>query len=91
MQIPIIQKTATVLPARTSVDVRVGQPQRPQHQAIRSVILPSNYRTAMSPPRATDCRVLLNSINVPTQVSFACIISIYILRQKICVDKFIFC
>ncbi|XP_050438305.1 uncharacterized protein LOC126844276 isoform X2 [Adelges cooleyi] len=68
MQIPIIQKTATVLPARTSVDVRVGQPQRPQHQAIRSVILPSNYRTAMSPPRATDCRVLLNSINVPTQV-----------------------
>ncbi|XP_050530241.1 uncharacterized protein LOC126899395 [Daktulosphaira vitifoliae] len=71
MQIPLIQKSGTMLStnvSRPSTDVRAGQHQRSQNQTIRSVILPSNYRTAMSPQRNTDCRLVLNSINVPSQV-----------------------
>lgn len=67
MQIPLIQKSGTVLSTNTSTDI---QQQRPQQQTIRSVILPSNYRTAtVSPQQGTDCKLVLNSINVSTQVS----------------------
>jgi len=58
MQIPFIQKTGAVLAAntlKTNVDI--------QQQPIRSVILPSNYN------KNSDCKLVLNSVNVPTQVS----------------------
>ncbi|XP_026820234.1 uncharacterized protein LOC113558859 isoform X2 [Rhopalosiphum maidis] len=68
MQIPLIQKPGgTVLSTntlRSNVDI---QQQKSQHQSIRSVILPSNYRTAVSPQQGTDCKLVLNSINVTTQ------------------------
>lgn len=68
MQIPLIQKSGTVLSTnvkRSNVD---NQQQKPQHQSIRSVILPSNYRTAtVSQQQGTDCKLVLNSINVSTQ------------------------
>jgi len=62
MQIPLIQKPGTVLSTntlRSNVDT--------QHQSIRSVILPSNYRTTVSPQQGSDCKLVLNSINA-TQV-----------------------
>lgn len=69
MQIPSIPKSGTVLSTNTSKLNDSPQP-RPQHQTIRSVIFPSNYRTAsVSPQKGTDCKLVLNSLNVPTQVS----------------------
>jgi len=68
MQIPLIQKSGTVLstnPVKSNVDT---QQQQSQQQSIRSVNLPSNYRTAVSPHQGTDCKLVLNSINVTTQV-----------------------
>jgi len=68
MQIPLIQKPGTVLSTntlRSNVDI---QQQKTQQQSIRSVILPSNYRTAVSPQQGTDCKLVLNSMNAPTQV-----------------------
>lgn len=68
MQVPLIQKSGTVLSTNNSVDI---QPQKSQQQTVRSVILPSNYRTAtVSPQQGTDCKLVLNSINVSTQVSY---------------------
>lgn len=69
-QIPLIQKAGTVISTnsiRSNVDI---QQQKSQHQSIRSVILPSNYRTAsVSQQQGTDCKLVLNSINVAPQVS----------------------
>lgn len=65
MQIPLIQKPGTVVSTNTlksNVDI--------QQQSVRSVILPSNYRTAtVSQQQGTDCKLVLNSINVGTPVS----------------------
>lgn len=69
MQIPLIQKSGTVLSTNVSKSNDIPQT-RPQHQTIRSVIFPSNYRTAsVTPQKSTDCKLVLNSLNVPTQVS----------------------
>lgn len=68
MQMPLIQNPGTVVstnPLKSNVDT---QQQKSQHQSIRSVILPSNYRTSVSPQQSTDCKLVLNSINVTTQV-----------------------
>jgi len=68
MQIPLVQKSGTVLstnPLKSNVD---NQQQKSQPQSIRSVILPSNYRTSVSPHQGADCKLVLNSINVTTQV-----------------------
>ncbi|XP_025196684.1 probable serine/threonine-protein kinase nek3 isoform X2 [Melanaphis sacchari] len=67
MQIPLIQKPGNVISTntlRSNVDI---QQQKSQPQPIRSVILPSNYRTAVSQQQSTDCKLVLNSINVTTQ------------------------
>lgn len=64
MQIPLIQKSGTNT-LRSNVD---NQQPKSQHQSIRSVILPSNYRTAVSSQQSTDCKLVLNSVNVTTQV-----------------------
>lgn len=64
MQIPLVQKPGTVLSANTvksNVDI--------QQQPIRSVYLPSNYRTAVSQQQNTDCKLVLNPINVTSQVT----------------------
>jgi len=68
MQIPLMQKPGTVLSTNTLRSNVDTQQQNSQHQSIRSVILPSNYRTAVSPQQGTDCKLVLNSINVTTQV-----------------------
>lgn len=66
MQIPLIQKSGTVL----STNTLKSNVEQQKTQPIRSVILPSNYRTAqVSPQQGTDCKIVLNSINVPPQVS----------------------
>lgn len=72
----MIQKSGTVLSTNTIKSNVDNQQQKPQHQSIRSVILPSNYRTATvlssqqsSQQQVTDCKLVLNSINVPSQVS----------------------
>lgn len=70
MQIPLIQKPGTILTTNASRPNAVGQQIKSQNQSIRSVILPSNYRTAtVSQQRGTDGKIVLNSINLPTQVS----------------------
>lgn len=59
----ILQKPSTVLSANTvksNVDI--------QQQPIRSVILPTNYRTTVSQQQNTDCKLVLNPINVTSQV-----------------------
>lgn len=70
MQIPISQKPGTILTRNNSQpnienNIRIGQ-----HQTIRSVILPSNYRTAMvsSPRRGVDYRLILKPVNIQSQV-----------------------
>jgi len=67
MQIPLIQKPGTVLSTNTLRSNVDTQQQKSQHQSIRSVILPSNYRTTVSPQQGSDCKLVLNSINA-TQV-----------------------
>jgi len=68
MQIPLIQKSGTVLSTNVIKPNIEIQHQRPQSQSIRSVILPSNYRTAtVSQQQGTDCKLVLNSINVSSQ------------------------
>jgi len=71
MQIPISQKPGTILARSNSQpnidnNIRIGQ-----HQTIRSVILPTNYRTAMvsSPRRGVDYRLILKPVNLQSQVS----------------------
>ncbi|VVC27342.1 Hypothetical protein CINCED_3A021521 [Cinara cedri] len=65
MPIPLIQKSGTLI--KPNVDI---QQQKPQHQSIRSVILPSNYRTnTVNSQQGTDCKLLLSSLNLPTQVA----------------------
>jgi len=72
MQIPIVQKSGTILnrtnsqPANIENNIR-GQ----QHQTIRSVILPPNYRAAMvsTPRKGLDYRLVLKPVNLPPQVS----------------------
>lgn len=64
MQIPVIQKAGV----RPNVD---PQPQRAQ---ARSVIFPTNYRSAtVSAQQGADCKVMLN---VPAQVSqnYKCVV-----------------
>lgn len=68
MQIPLMQKPGTALSTNTLKSNVDAQQQKSQHQSIRSVILPSNYRTAVSPQQGTDCKLVLNSVNVTTQV-----------------------
>ncbi|CAI6354004.1 unnamed protein product [Macrosiphum euphorbiae] len=63
MQIPLIQKPGTVLSTNTLRSNVDTQQQKSQHQSIRSVILPSNYRTTVSPQQGSDCKLVLNSIN----------------------------
>ncbi|XP_022168909.1 uncharacterized protein LOC111032763 isoform X2 [Myzus persicae] len=67
MQIPLMQKPGTALSTNTLKSNVDAQQQKSQHQSIRSVILPSNYRTAVSPQQGTDCKLVLNSVNVTTQ------------------------
>lgn len=70
MQIPLIQKPGTVVSTNTLKSNMDIQQQKPQQQSVRSVILPSNYRTAaVSQQQSTDCKLVLNSINVGTPVS----------------------
>lgn len=69
MQIPLIQKPGTMLSTNTLRSNTDIQQQKSQQQSIRSVILPSNYRTTVSPQQGTDCKLVLNSLNVPNQVS----------------------
>jgi len=71
MQIPISQKPGTILTRNNTQpnnenNIRIGQ-----HQTIRSVILPSNYRAAMvsSPRRGVDYRLILKPVNIQSQVS----------------------
>ena len=71
MQIPINQKPGTILTRNNSQpnienNIRIGQ-----HQTIRSVILPSNYRAAMvsSPRKGADYRLVFKSVNIQSQVS----------------------
>lgn len=66
MQIPLVQKNRTIL---SSNSIKPNVDFHPQ-QLIRSIILPSNYQTSTnSAQQSTDCKLLLNSINIPTQVS----------------------
>lgn len=70
MQIPFIQKSGAVLSTNTIRSNDDIQHQKSQHQSIRSVILPSNFRNAtVSSQQGTDCKLVLNSVNIPTQVS----------------------
>lgn len=71
MKIPIAQKPGTVLThsnLQPNIDsnIRIGQ-----HQTIRSVILPPNYRKAMisSPRKGVDYRLILKPVNIQSQVS----------------------
>uniref|UniRef100_A0A2S2Q3N0 Uncharacterized protein n=1 Tax=Sipha flava TaxID=143950 RepID=A0A2S2Q3N0_9HEMI len=70
MQIPFIQKSGTVLSTNTIRSNVDNQHQKSQHQSVRSVILPSNFRNAtVTSQQGTDCKLVLNSVNIPTQVS----------------------
>lgn len=66
MQIPLIRTNKPILSSNTlkpNVDFN-------SQQLVRSIILPSNYQTAInSQNQNTDCKLVLNSLKVPTQVS----------------------
>jgi len=71
MQIPKSQKPGAILTRNNSQpnienNIHIGQ-----HQTIRSVILPSNYRAAMvsSPRGGVDYRFILKPANIQSQVS----------------------
>lgn len=71
MQIPTTQKQETILTCNNSQpdienNIRFGH-----HQTIRSIILPSNYRTAMvsSPQKGVDYRLILKPVNIQSPVS----------------------
>lgn len=68
MQIPVIQKPGVVLSTNTLRSNVDTQQQNSQHQSIRSVIYPTQHQTSVSPQQGTDCKLVLNSINVTTQV-----------------------
>lgn len=73
MQIPIAQKSGNIISrtnSQSSIEsninnIRIGQ----QHQTIKSVILPPNYRTAMmsSPQKGVDYRLVLKPVNIQSQ------------------------
>lgn len=70
MQIPFIQKSGAVISTNTLRSNVDNQHQKSQHQPVRSVIIPSSFRNAtVSSQQSTDCKLVLNSGNVPTQVS----------------------
>lgn len=66
MQIPISQKPGTII-TRGNSQPSVGQ----QNPTIRSVILPSNYRTAMvsTPRKGVDYRLILKPVNIQLIIS----------------------
>lgn len=69
MQIPFIQKSGAVLSTnaiRSNVDI---QHQKLQHQPVRSVYLPSNFRNATVSSQQGDRKLVLNPVSIPTKVS----------------------
>lgn len=66
MQIPLIRTNKPMLSSNTlkpNADFN-------SQQVVRSIIVPSNYQTAInSQNQSTDCKLVLNSLKVPTQVS----------------------
>lgn len=74
MQIPIAQNPGTVINRGNTPgidnNVRIGQ----QHQTIRSVILPSNYRAALaSPRRGVDYRLILKPVSIHYSITKKCV------------------
>jgi len=71
MQIPIAQKSATILNRNNPQPNIQNNIRGQQHQTMRSVILPPNYRAAMvsNPLRGLDYRLVLRPLNLPPQVS----------------------
>lgn len=71
MQIPITQKSATIINRSNPQPNIQNNIRGQQHQTIRSVILPQNYRTAMvsNPRRGLDYRFVLKPLNLPPQVN----------------------
>lgn len=87
MQIPIAQKPGNIINrtnSQSSIEsninnIRIGQ----QHQTIKSVILPPNYRTMMSSPqKGVDYKLILKPVNIQSQpnvcivLNYLCIICI---------------
>lgn len=75
MQIPISQKPGTIItrtnsPINIENNVRFGQ-----QQTVRSVILPSNYRSAMvsSPRKGVDYRLILKPVSIQVLAILYCI------------------
>lgn len=73
LQIPIAQKPGNIISRTNSQpsiesninNIRIGQ----QHQTIKSVILPPNYRTAVmsSPQKGIDYKLILKPVNIQSQ------------------------
>lgn len=70
LQIPISQKPRTIINQSNS-QLNTENIRGQQQQTIRSIILPSNYRTAMvsGPRKGADYKLVLKPVNLPPQVS----------------------
>lgn len=71
MQIPTTQKQETIFTYNNSKPDTENNICLGHHQTIRSIILPSNYRTTMvsSPQKGVDYRLILKPVNIQSPVS----------------------